>query len=69
MAYIDAQIIREQGKPKFAVLPIEQFDAIQQGLGDFDTLEDFADYMHAQKVRQETTQWFTLDEVKNQLGL
>jgi hypothetical protein len=66
---IDAQIIREAGKPKFAVLSIEQFDAIQQSLGDFDNLEDFVDYMHAQKVRQETTKWFKLEEVKKQLDL
>lgn len=66
---LNAQIIQSGGKPAFAVLPYEEYETIQQSLASFDSLEDFKDYVHALNVKNETTTWHTLDDVKKELGL
>lgn len=66
---LNAQIIQAEGKPKFAVIGFEEYEALQESLASFDSFEDFLDYMHALKTRNETTSWHTLDEVKSELGL
>jgi uncharacterized protein (DUF885 family) len=66
---LNAQIIQSEGKPAFAVIAFEEYQAIQQSLASFDSLEDFVDYIHALTVKNETTTWHTLDEVKKELGL
>lgn len=66
---LNAQIIQAEGKPKFAVIGFEEYEALQECLASFDTLEDFLDYMYALKVKSETTSWHTLNEVKSELGL
>lgn len=66
---LNAQIIQDEGKPKFAVIAYEEYEAIQQSLASFDNLEDFLDYMHALRIKEETTSWHSLDEVKKELGL
>ena len=66
---LDAQIIKSEGKPAFAVIAYEEYQAIQQSLSSFDSLEDFVDYVHALNVKNETTTWHTLANVKKELGL
>ena len=66
---LNAQIIQAEGKPKFAVISYEEYQAIQQSLASFDNLDDFIDYTYALKVKSETTSWHSLDEVKQELGL
>lgn len=66
---LNAQIIQSGGKPKFAVIAYEEYEALQKSLASFDSLEDFLDYAHALKVKSETTSWHSLDEVKRELGL
>jgi hypothetical protein len=66
---LNAQIIQAEGKPKFAVIDYEEYEALQKSLASFDNLEDFLDYAHALKVKSETTSWHTLDEVKRELKL
>lgn len=66
---LNAQIIQAEGKPKFAVIDFREYEALQESLASFDSFEDFLDYMHALKVKSETTSWHTLDKVKNELGL
>ncbi|GAB4052375.1 prevent-host-death family protein [Spirosoma litoris] len=66
---LNAQIIQSEGKPAFAVIAYEEYEAIQQSLSSFDSLEDFADYVHSLNVKNATTTWHTLDEVKKELGL
>jgi len=66
---LNAQIIQSEGKPKFAVIGFEEYQALRESLASFDTLEDFFDYMHALKMRHEITSWHTLNEVKSELGL
>ena len=56
---LDAQIIKSEGKPAFAVIAYGEYRAIQQSLSSFDSLEDFGDYIHALKVKNETTTWKT----------
>ena len=66
---LNAQIIQSKGKPRFAVITYEEYQAIQQSLSSFDSLEDFQDYVHALNVKSETTTWHSLDTVKKELGL
>ncbi len=66
---LNAQIIQSEGKPKFAVIAYEEYEALQESLASFDSLEDFLDYAHALKVKSEITSWHTLGEVKRELGL
>ena len=66
---LNAQIIQAEGKPKFAVIGFEEYEALQESLASFDSFEDFLDYTHALKTRSETTSWYTLDQVKSELGL
>lgn len=66
---LHAQIIEEDGKPKFAVLPIDEYERLLEELSDFDSLEDLADYLRAVKVKAETTTWHSLEDVKTELGI
>ncbi|MVM40111.1 prevent-host-death family protein [Spirosoma sp. HMF3257] len=66
---LNAQIIQSEGKPAFAVIAYEEYEAIQQSLASFDNLDDFTDYVHALNVKNATTTWHSLDDVKKELGL
>ncbi|NIJ50904.1 prevent-host-death family protein [Dyadobacter arcticus] len=66
---LQAQIIKESGVPKFALLPIERYEMLLSELSDFESIEDLADYLKAIKVKAETTQWHSLEAVKAELGL
>lgn len=66
---LNTQMVEAEGKPTFAVIGIDEYEALQESLVSFDTREDFLDYMQALKTRNETTSWHTLNEVKKELGL
>lgn len=66
---LNAQIIEENGKPKFAVLPIGEYEALLNELSEFDSLEDLSDYLMAVKAKAEAKTWHSLEEVKAQLGI
>ncbi|GAB3501093.1 hypothetical protein GCM10027341_27420 [Spirosoma knui] len=66
---LNAQIIQSEGKPKFAVITYEEYQALEKSLASFDSLEDFFDYVHALNVKNETTTWHSLEEVKKEIGL
>lgn len=66
---LNAQIIEEDGKPKFALLPIEEYEALLSELSEFANLEDLSDYLTAVKVKAETKTWHSLEDVKAQLGI
>ncbi|MCF2519804.1 prevent-host-death family protein [Dyadobacter sp. CY351] len=66
---LHAQIIEESGKPKFAVLPIDEYESLVNELADFDSIEDLADYLRAIKVKSENKTWHSLDDVKAELGI
>jgi hypothetical protein len=50
---LKAQIIEENGEPKFAVLPYQAYQSLEAELADYDTLEDFLDYLHLLKAKAE----------------
>ncbi|SDE63237.1 hypothetical protein SAMN04487996_10672 [Dyadobacter soli] len=66
---LNAQIIEENGKPKFALLPIGEYEALLSELSEFDSLEDLSDYLIAVKAKAENQTWHSLEEVKKQLGI
>jgi len=66
---LQAQIIEEAGQPKFAVLPYQAYQALANELADFDSVEDFLDYVHLLKTKAENTRWLTRDQVWQELGL
>ena len=66
---LHAQIIEESGKPKFAVLPIADYESLLNELSDFESIEDLADYLRAIKIKSENKSWHSLDEVKAELGI
>ncbi len=66
---LQAQIIKEKGSPVFAVLPYEQYEILNNYLSDFDNMEDFFDYINILKVKSETQKWYSLVEVKQELGI
>ncbi|MGA0555861.1 prevent-host-death family protein [Larkinella sp. VNQ87] len=66
---LKAQIIEENGEPKFAVLPYATYQTLAAELEDFDSLEDFLDYVHLIKTKSETKKWHSRDEVWKELGL
>lgn len=66
---LQAQIIEEDGEPKFAVLPFRSYQTLANELTDFDSLEDFFDYVQLLKTKAETTRWHTREQVWKELGL
>ena len=66
---LNAQIIEENGKPKFALLPIGEYEALLSELSEFESLEDLSDYLTAVKAKEETKTWHSLEDVKSQLGI
>ncbi|SEJ82515.1 hypothetical protein SAMN05216327_12220 [Dyadobacter sp. SG02] len=66
---LNAQIIEEDGKPKFALLPISEYEALLSELSEFENLEDLSDYLTAIKIKEETKTWHSLEDVKAQLGI
>ncbi len=66
---LQAQIIEENGEPKFAVLPYQSYQTLAKELDGFDSIEDFLDYVQLLKTKSENTRWFTRDEVWQELGL
>lgn len=66
---LNAQIIEENGKPKFAMLPIQEYETLLRELSGFESLEDLADYMSAVRITAEIKNWHSLEEVKKQLGI
>ncbi len=66
---LNAQIIEENGEPKFAVLPYTAFQELTEALAEFDSLEDFLDYLRLLQAKAETKSWHSRDEIWPQLGL
>ena len=64
-----AQIIEENGEPKFAVLPYQSYQTLANELTEFDSLEDFLDYVQILRTKSENKRWLTRDQVWQDLGL
>jgi hypothetical protein len=63
------QVIQEEGKAKFAVLPFAVFEEIRALLSDEEKLVDYLDYLHMQKIKGQSPARLTLAEVKASLEL
>jgi hypothetical protein len=62
------QIIQDQGEAKFAVIDFQEFTFIKEILNDYDKLQDYLDYLHMQKIKQQETSCHSLEEVKMRLS-
>jgi PHD/YefM family antitoxin component YafN of YafNO toxin-antitoxin module len=65
MVSLHPEILTKDGRKEFAVIPYEEFEAVQEMLGDLEDLKDFAD-AKAAEGDAETIPW---DEVKRKLNL
>jgi hypothetical protein len=65
----NVQIINDNGEAKFAVLNFQDYLDIKALLSDTSKLEDYLDYLHIQKVKQQTQKILSLDEVKRELSI
>ena len=59
------QIIKENNKPKFAVLDYQLFEEVKE------IVEDYLDHLHIESVLDKTNDedWVTLDDAKKKLKL
>ena len=63
------QILNENGDAKFAVIPIDEYIALKELLGDEEKLADYLDYLHVQNVKAQESTRHSLAEVKAVLEL
>lgn len=63
------QILRENDEARFAVIPYQEYLELRELLSDEERLEDYLDYLHMQRVKQQDQSLYTLAEVKEELGL
>jgi hypothetical protein len=63
------QIIKDNDEARFAVIPYEEYIFVRELLSDQDKLIDYLDYLHAQRVKAESTVRLTMAEVRQMLGL
>lgn len=63
----NVQIINDQGKAKFAVIDFEEYQYLKSLLSDEEKLEDYLDYLHMQKVKQQSSKRLSLEEVRQML--
>jgi len=65
----NVQIISDNGEAKFAVINFQEYLNVKDLLSDKSKLQDYLDYLHVQKIKQQAKKMFSLDEVKHQLSL
>jgi hypothetical protein len=63
----NVQIISDQGKAKFAVIDFEEYQYLKSLLSDEEKLVDYLDYLHMQKVKQQSSQRLSFEEVRQRL--
>jgi hypothetical protein len=63
----NVQIIKDKDEAKFAVIDFQEFLFIKEILNDYDRLQDYLDYLHIQKIKQQETSRYSLEEVKMKL--
>ncbi len=56
-------------QPKFVVIDFEEYIRLKELLLDKGKLEDYLDFLHIQHVKAQSKQTYTLDEVKQQVGI
>jgi len=63
------QVLTENGRAKFAVIPFAVFEELRALLADEEKLADYLDYLHIQKVKEQQPARLKLAEVKAALAL
>lgn len=63
------QVIKDNDQAKFAVIPFEEYLFLKELLSNEEKLADYLDYLHMQAVKSESTERFSLDDVKRELAL
>ena len=63
------QVIKEKNEAKFAVIPFQEYLFLKELLSDEEKLADYLDYLHIQKVKEESQQRFSLADVKQELAI
>jgi hypothetical protein len=63
------QLIKEKNQVKFAVIPFEEYLFLKELLSDEEKLADYLDYLHIQKMKTQTSQRFSLEDVRRELAL
>ena len=66
---LQAQIIKEDDQPKFAVISYKDYASLEELLRGFDSVEDLTDFLYLQKVKRENKDWVSHEEMKKELGL
>ncbi|MEI7581810.1 prevent-host-death family protein [Runella sp.] len=66
---LQAQIIKEDDQPKFAVISYKDYASLEELLRGFDSVEDLTDFLYLQKVKRENKEWVSHEEMKKELGL
>ena len=66
---LQAQIIKEDDQPKFAVISYKDYASLEELLRGFDSVEDLTDFLYLQKVKRENKAWVSHEEMKKELGL
>lgn len=65
----NVQIIRDDDREKFAVIPYDEYLMLIELLSDEDSLADYLDYLHLQRVKASDSPIHTMDEVRRILAL
>lgn len=65
MIPVHPQILEDNGKKRFAVLPYDQFHRLMQELADYEDLR----LLREAKAREKNTPGIGLEEVKTRLGI
>lgn len=65
----DVQIIRDQNEARFAVIPYDEYLFLRSLLSDQEKLADYLDYLHVQGVKQESSERYSLEAVRQMLGI
>ncbi len=63
------QVIKDNDEAKFAVIPFDEYLFLKELLSNEEKLADYLDYLHVQVVKSESTERFSLDDVKRELAL
>jgi hypothetical protein len=65
----DVQVIKDDDRVKFAVIPFEDYLFLKELLSDESKLADYLDYLHMQNVKTQSESRLSLAEVKRELAI
>ena len=63
------QVIKDNDRAKFAVIPFEEYLFLKELLSDESKLADYLDYLHMQNIKEQSQGRLSLAEVKRELAI